>query len=255
MAIFTDSPLSTIDDLTRHDSTLLEVANTENIDLTIKLNLAQEEIGVELSALFERSKSILTPLIGQAPLDTSHLAVTPAVRLWHIFQTLSVVYRDAYYSQLNDRYKGKWNEYRSLAKWALGKLLETGVGVVLDPIAQASIPMISLTPGIHLAGTLYICISHLNACGEEGSVSPVTSITAPDGSQASVQIQTPPPNVRAWNIYAGISGDHAALQNGTPLSLTQSWQGSAGSLSTGRSPGSGQTANLVRALPRMLQRG
>jgi hypothetical protein len=133
--------------------------------------------------------------------------------------------------------------------------LETGVGVVLDPIAQASIPAISLTPGVQLAGTLYICVSHLNACGEEGSVSPVTSMTAPDGNEVSVQILTPPANVRAWNLYAGVSGDTAALQNGMPLNLTQSWQGSAGTIIMGRRPGSGQAANLVRALPRMLQRG
>src|SRR5260370_29781411 len=147
MAIFTDGSISTISDLTNHDSTLLDVANTESIDLSTKLTLAQEEIEVELTALFERSKSVFTPLIGQAPLDTSHLAVTPAVRLWHIFQTLASVYRDAYYSQLNDRYKGKWNEYRSLAKWAQAKLLETGVGIVFDPLSRASGPTLSLLPG------------------------------------------------------------------------------------------------------------
>jgi len=57
MALFTDSPVSSIEDLSAQDSQLLDVASAENIDVTRKLALAQEEVGLELSALLTRRSS------------------------------------------------------------------------------------------------------------------------------------------------------------------------------------------------------
>src|SRR5689334_3245612 len=96
MALFIDGPISTIDDLTAQDTQLNDVASTEGIDATKKLELAQEELEIEL-----------TSLLG----DVSGVIVTPALRLWHTYRALTLVYSDAYYSQLNDRYKGKRDEY------------------------------------------------------------------------------------------------------------------------------------------------
>ena len=50
MALFTDGPISTTDQLVAHDSSVLDVSNREGIDLTAKLALAQEELGVQLGA-------------------------------------------------------------------------------------------------------------------------------------------------------------------------------------------------------------
>ena len=44
MALFVDGPASTIDDLTDQDSGLLDVAETNGINVSTKLRLAQEEI-------------------------------------------------------------------------------------------------------------------------------------------------------------------------------------------------------------------
>jgi hypothetical protein len=64
--------------------------------------------------------------------------VTPPLQLWHVFQTLMLVYQDAYFNQLNDRYKGKRDQFQQLAKWAMDKLIQTGIGIVADPIPQAA---------------------------------------------------------------------------------------------------------------------
>ena len=48
MALFSDGPTNTIEDLRAQDSQLMDMANTEGIDLTQKLSLAHEQIGVDL---------------------------------------------------------------------------------------------------------------------------------------------------------------------------------------------------------------
>src|SRR5574340_877720 len=107
MALFTDGTMTSLEDLTAQDSGLLGVVGPEGIDTTKKLSLAQEELGVELAALLPR-----------AGVGLENVVVTSPLRLWHVFKTLELVYRDAYHSQLNDRYRGKWETYRDLAKWA-----------------------------------------------------------------------------------------------------------------------------------------
>ena len=42
MALFTDGPISSIEDLRGHDTQIVEIANVEGIDVTKKLALAQE---------------------------------------------------------------------------------------------------------------------------------------------------------------------------------------------------------------------
>ena len=48
MALFTDGPISCIEDLTAQDSQLLNVASVEGIDTTQKMALAQEELAMDL---------------------------------------------------------------------------------------------------------------------------------------------------------------------------------------------------------------
>ncbi len=55
MALFTDGAVASIEDLTGHDTQLLNVATVEDIDVTRKLALAQEGISVELAGLLEQA--------------------------------------------------------------------------------------------------------------------------------------------------------------------------------------------------------
>jgi hypothetical protein len=76
----------------------------------------------------------------------NNIVVTPPLQLWHVFQTLTLVYQDAYFNQLNDRYKGKRDQFQQLAKWAMDKLIQTGIGIVADPISQALPPQLTSDP-------------------------------------------------------------------------------------------------------------
>lgn len=264
MALFTDAPISTLDQLAAQDTAFLDVASNEGIDASAKILLAQQELGVELTSAFSRSAfsrtnpsmwwpgSVATSL---SVLQLPNIVVTPPLRLWHTFHTLAMVYRDAYGNQLNDRYAAKWKEYQDLAKWASVMLFQTGIGVVSSPIAVAANPEVDLLSGPQPAGMYYVQVAWMNSTGEEGMASPVTSISAPDQNSVQVRSVNPPANAVAWNVYAGMAVDSITLQNTTPLAMDQTWLLPSSGLVQGRSPGLGQEPNYYSQAPRFLQRG
>ncbi|HLN01691.1 MAG TPA: hypothetical protein VK335_20550 [Bryobacteraceae bacterium] len=262
MALFTDTLISTLDQLAAQDTAVLDVASAEGIDVTAKLSLAQNEVGAELLASGARSpfsptsSSIWWPgIILTSNLQLGSIVVTPPLQMWHTFRTLELIYRDAYYNQLNDRYLGKWNAYKDLSKWAAGLLLQTGVGIVADPVPIAQSPQINIVPGTLSAASYYVQISWVNSRAEEGLASPITSVAAPGNSSVQVTPSSPSANATEWNVYVGASIDSISLQNTTPIVTNQPWILPTGGLVFGRTPGTGQVPNYFRQLPRYLQRG
>jgi len=264
MALFTDAPISTLDQIAAQDTGVLDVASTEGIDASVKITLAQEELGVELLSAISRSAFSRTApsMWWPGSLATSitslklvNIVVTPPLRLWHTFHTLELIYRDAYGNQLNDRYLGKWKEYQDLSKWASTTLLQSGIGVVSNPIVIAASPIVALLSGSLPAATYYVQVAWLNSSGEEGMSSPVASINAPDQNAIQVTPTSPPSNAVSWNIYGGTDVDSIMLQSATPIAVDQIWTMPSSGLAQGRSPGRGQEPNYFSQLPRFLQRG
>ena len=262
MALFTDGPMSTLDQLAAEDTAVLDVASTEGIDATAKLSLAQEELGVELVSAFSRapfSNPSLwwpgSPLSFQPTLQLSNMVVTAPLRLWHTFHTLSMIYRDAYNSQLSDRYLGKWNAYTKLAKWASDMLFQTGIGMVANPVPIAANPQVSVVDGPFSAATYFAQVTWLNSSGQEGMASGVTSLNAPDQSSIQVTAINPPASAIAWNIYVGTSIDSVTLQNSAPIQVGETWILPPSGLISGSAVGTGQSPDSFRPAPRYLQRG
>jgi hypothetical protein len=255
MALFNDGPVSSIEDLQGHDTQLLELANTEGIDVTRKLALAQEEISLELRVLLAR---IGGPVELGAPAivpSLDHVVVTPPLKLWHTFRTLELVYRDAYNSQLNDRYAGKRDEYHSLAQWAYEKVIQSGIGMSQDPLPQAGAPMVQPAPGAIADGIYYVAATWTNGGGEEGAASlPVVITTA--GSTFTAHPPSPAPsNARGWNVYVGDNPRGMFQQNATVLPTGEAWTQASPVIASGRAAGTGQGPNYMRPAPRILQRG
>ena len=147
MALFTDGLVSSMDDLSAQDAQLADVATAENIDVTQKLALAQEEVALGLDVLLT-GMNYPDQLSWLAPQPSVHrVVVTPALRLWHTYRALEMVYADAYNSQLNDRYANKRDQFHSMASWAYDKLIRIGAGVVLDPIPRAVMPGVMAVSG------------------------------------------------------------------------------------------------------------
>jgi hypothetical protein len=254
-----------MEDLTAQDSQLDDVASIEGIDVTQKIALAQDELAVELNALMTRLSGA-DQLFRLAP-DSSlgSVVVTPALKMWHTFRSLEMVYSDAYNSQLNDRYAGKRDQFHSSAKWAYGMLVAAGIGVASVPVPRAAIPTVTAAaapaapaPGTPLAdGTYYVTVAWVNAGGEEGACA-VPATIATTGSSLLVQAVgrggTPPKTAAGWNVYVGTGPDSMALQNGSPIAIGQTWLQPA-PLVAGRPPGAGQRPSYMKPVPRAIQRG
>jgi hypothetical protein len=255
MALFSDGPPATVEDLTAQDSFLLSVASTEGINITSKIALAYNELGIEITAIFGREASIYAPVLGEAPLDTNHLFVSPAIKLWLVFKSLALVYRDCYFNQLNDRYKAKWLEYQNQAGLLRTKFIETGAGLVVDPISPPATVVAAAQPGSGSAGTAYIASTWTNSEGEESSPSPTVELTLGDQQQASVSVSGWPSNAAGWNFYAGQSPAGLTLQNPAVLSLGTSYVLVLPPTESGAPIGTGQVANVTRDLPRRIMRG
>ncbi len=253
MALLTDATVSTISELLGYESAVLEVAKTQGIDLAAKLVLAQQEIGIEVQAFLTRHGG--TDGMSWGAPDLKNVVVTEPLHKWHIFQTLSLVYRDAYHSQLNDRFLGKWKEYGRLAKWASDALFQTGIGMVADPISQADRPELSSAPGTLPARTYYIRTAWVNASGAEGAPSDLAVLSLGEGSLLAVTAVNPPASARGWNVYAGLSHSELALQNGPAVAVGQAWVEDHAGLKAGRKPGAGQAPGWHQRADRTLQRG
>jgi len=243
MAMFTDGAISSIEELAGHDTQLLTAASVEGIDVSRKIALAQEEISVVVTGLLGRHS---------APPALQQVVVTAAIKLWHAYRTLELVYRDAYHSQLNDRYAGKRDEYQTLVHWAYNHVIQSGLGIAADPVRRATPPQVMPSAGILEEGTYYVSVAWINGSGDEGATSTPTEIQA-SGSTFAVQASTPE-GVRGWNVYCGTGPERITLQNPAPLTPEETWIQPTVS-SSGRAAGNGQEPTYLLPVPRILQRG
>jgi hypothetical protein len=255
MALFTDGPPAGVEDISAQDSQLLSVAAIEGIDVTQKLALAHEELGIEISTLLMRMRNI-DPLlwVSEKPkLDI--VAVTPALKLWHSFRALEAVYADAFNNQLNDRYAGKRDQYREKARWAYDKLVQNGIGIVEVPVAKARTPNLSAAAGQLPDGSYYVTMAWVNRAGEEGESAP-PSVTTTSSSTFLVQpTGEVPENAVGWNIYVGPAPDCMIRQNPSVLTAGETWLQPNRIEPAGRNPGGGQKPSYIQPVPRILGRG
>lgn len=245
MALITDQGIATPEELRRHESGVYEVASAEGIDLAEKLALGQEEIRVELMGL----------LFAAEPEQIERVVVTPPLRLWLLYHTLGLVYRDAYGSHLNERYLKKKLEYEALAGWAKRRLLGTGVGMTGAPIPKAGKPSVTEVPSAAGGGSYWVRAAWVGSNGEEGCPSDAVSLTTDSGKGPEVRVGTAPACATGWNVYVGRSAEECRLQNGAPLALDQSWTEPETGLSEGSIAGEGQKPHWYKRFERRLPRG
>ncbi len=254
MPLFTDGLVSSIDDLTAQDSQLLEVASTEGIDVSRKLALAQDDLGVELMVLLNRLRFADQESWLVSPLYLAKVVVTPTLKMWHTYRALEMVYRDAYHSQLNDRYSGKRDQFHDLAQWACEKLIQTGIGIADQPVAKAAPPQVTAAAGGLPDGTYYVSVAWVNARNEEGA-SAEPAVIATSSSTLQVQPGDPPRNAIGWNVYIGNDSATMVLQNQAPIGPGERWLQPADLATAGRLAGTGQEPTYLKPIPRVIQRG
>lgn len=256
MALFTDGSISTIEELVEYESAILDVAKTERIDLTAKLKLAQEELGVELEALLRRrqeSEDVLWTAI--VPRGLGHVVVTEALHKWHTFRALSLVYRDAYNRQLNDRFLGKWQEYDRLAEWARQSLTNGGLGMTSSPVPRPRQPELGTTAGQAAGATYFVRVTWVAPGGTEGAPSAIEALTTTGASALTILAVDPPATATGWNVYASYCPTGLTRQNDTPITLRQTWTEPTEGLRRGKPVACGQRPEMFLRLTGVLNRG
>src|ERR1039457_4901930 len=240
MALFTDGPVSSIEDLTAQDSQLLNVANVEGIDVTQKLALAQDQLALELTTLLDRMSFVSQGFwLAPAP-SLGSVVVTPALKLWHTFRALELVYADAFASQLNDRYAARRDQFHGLAKQACDQLAGAGIGIAGTPLPQGAVPRVVAAAGRLPDNTYYVTMAWTNSTNEEGAPAVASAITTTQ-STLLVQPVAPPANAAGWNVYVGTDPDGLEVQNGSPILVGQTWLQPDTVTTGGRGPGTGQS--------------
>lgn len=256
MALFTDGPACTIDEMTAEDSGLLATAEAVGINVTQKLWLALSELQTELEMWLARPQPTLGPPWMKPP-TIDQVVVTRELARWEKMQALSMVYRDAYFSQLVDRYQGKWDEYAQLTRYARDQFVVRGIGLVTDPMPKAALPVLGAesVQSHQTGGMFYACVTWVNAAGQEGAASDAGSISVPTNNVLTVMASEGPANAIGFNVYAGTVPSMMTLQTQVPLAAGSTFIDIPGQYSSSRIAGNGQKPDYVRALPRTLLRG
>jgi len=259
--LYNDGPISTVDQLADYESEIRQIAAAESINLDSKLRLAQTEMGVELLATAVQPDdgygfAASVPGLVRNSFTLDQVVVTDALRLWHIFTTLATVYRDAYNRKLNDKYQPKWIEYRDLARTAEGQLMTIGVGLVYMPLPAPGAPALtSVAGGTLLAANYFVTTTWVNAQGIESAPSAESGLSLTANNLLQVQPTPPPANATGWIAYVSNLSGQEQKQFYTPLNPYYAWTLPSVGLVAGPVPGDGQPYDVLRTVPRTLQRG
>jgi len=253
MALFTDGPAPTIDDLVDEDSGLLDVAENIGINVTTKLRLAQAEIATDLRLWLNKPRPTMEMLWAPA-LRIEQIVMTPPLQRWEKMLALALVYRDAYFNVVVDRYQAKWQEYLRLAGDARESFLASGLALVSNPVPQPDPPLLGTTPSTYPAGTYYVSVAGVNVSGQGGAPSWASSVTT-TGSAILVAPVEWAKNVVAFRVYAGPSLSAMVLQNPEDLTAGLTYTYLPGQTTDGPLAGNGQRAEFTRPMARTIPRG
>jgi hypothetical protein len=255
MALFVDGPAATIDDLTDQDSGLLEVAQTNGVNLSTKLRLAMQEIQTDLELWLKRPRTAIVEFWNTA-MRIEQIVVNAELRRWQAMHALELVYRDVYFTQVVDRYQAKWQGYLQLAGGARESFLAGGLPAVNDPIRRAAPPVLIATGSTGATGgTFYTAIAWTNAASQIGEASEASSMTVADGNVMIVAAANPPENAVGFFVYVGTALNTMLLQNPIALAVNGCFEYLPGQVMSGPLPGHGQKPDFIRPVARTVLRG
>lgn len=246
MALFIDGTISELSDVAAHDSSVLDIANNESIDLSAKLDIAQMELHTDL----------ILYLDAHAPAcSITGVLIDDRIRRWHQMKTLELVYRDAYFSQLNDRYDKRWQLWKDLSERARCDAFDAGIPFHDSPIPRPALPVLQVNEGACLPSTYSVRTCCVADNGEESAPSAAAVLKVDAPHRLTVKLGTPPPRCKTWRIYAGTMSGVEQLQASVPVSLTAEWNVPVDGLTSGPRPGKGQSPTRILRRRRTLPGG
>lgn len=259
MALFTDASVVTLDDLQTFETSLTQVASSHGINVDTKINLSLSGIGDKLMLWLLSVSGSDPQWLNRRLLGLSTVVVTPTLRRWICFDSLSRFYAEAYNVQLNTRFQGKWTEYQNEATNAERMVFMSGLGVVFQALPKPAMPLVSIEDGTAPAQSIFVQTAWIDAMGNESALSPVNGQILSGAAGVAVAmaegaVNAPVP-AAGWNVYASTTQDNLTRQNSAAISLGSTWQLPASGLLAGPQPIDGQIPNVYITLSHEIKRG
>jgi hypothetical protein len=259
MALFTDKGIVTLDDLLQYEVTLVQIASSHAINVDTKINLASSAIGDKLMLWLLEARISDPQFSVRRAIGLSTVVVTPSLRRWLSFESLSRFFAEAYNIQLNSRFQGKWAEYQQEASAARDVVSRDGIGIVYRPLPQPATPAVTIGTGNLAAQSLFVQTAWVDAKGIEGALSPVNGLLLSDNSGITVAMAETsaqvPATAASWNVYLSSSQDGPSLQTAAPLAIGASWILPSGGVISGSAPTGGQQPDFYIAIANRIKRG
>lgn len=244
MALLVDGSWCAMDDLRIYDGSATTVAAEEGVDLTAKMALSEAWITDRVDA-FLRWESTLT---GQ------NAVVDERLKRWHMSNVLAMLYRDAAFSQTNDRFEKKWKAYEQDANKRKTEYFLAGVSFVGSPVRRPSAPTVNVIVGSLAANAYSVSVARVDGSGNESSLSEPAAIQAPAGNGLTVAANGLAAG-EFWNVYATNGDGPMRKQNSGVLNATAFWQMPGSGLADGLEAGDGQIPDGRVQQRRVLPRG
>jgi hypothetical protein len=251
MALFTDGLICESEDLREYESSVLEVAQNEGIELTPKLKVAQREIAFELVTFLMRH--------GAEHVDVrrglTNVVVTDSLRHWHAVQSLAALYRDAYHQRMNDRFREKWSHYSLETRAAKQTCFVTGVGISLKPIPRATEPVCGSVLAGQMPSRTYLVSVNWHRNSQSGELSLPIAVDVGAGRLLQVRVEGVPADVEGWSVYVGLEAGRIFAGSQGLLTPGEMWT-EAGVPFAGKPPRiQAQEPDLFVRLDQRIQRG
>jgi len=259
MALFTDTSVITLDDLLPYEVTLVQIAAPHGINVDTKINLASSAIGDKL-LLWLLDAGVADPQFAtRRKIGLSRVVVTPSLRRWLSFESLTRFFAEAYNIQLNSRFQGKWAEYQQESATARDIVAHQGIGIVYHPLPQPATPLVTVGTGSLAAQSQFVQTAWIDANGSESGLSPVNGLLLSDSSGITIAMSEiglqVPPTAAGWNVYLSSSETGPALQNSAPLAVGANWSLPSSVVISGAPPSAGQTPDYYVPVPNRIRRG
>jgi len=245
MALLVDGAWCSVGDLQAYDGSAMTIANEEGIDLAAKMTLSEAWITDRVDAFLRWEAARLT---------AQNAVVDERLKRWHLCNVLALLYRDASFSQENDRFEKRWKAYEQDAQRKKSEYFLAGVAYVACPVRKPDAPTVNVIVGTQAAGAYTVATTRVDTAGRESALSPEAAVEAPAGNGLTVTANGLASS-EGWNVYASNGTGTLYRQNSTPLAAGVTWTLPASGLTQGTAAGSGQTPDGTIRQRRILPRG
>jgi hypothetical protein len=165
-----------------------------------------------------------------------------------------MLYRDASFSQVNDRFEKKWRAFEQDAAQRKAEYFLAGVPYVGSPVRKPGAPAVIVIVGVQPAAAYLTAITRVDGAGRESALSELTAVQAAAGNGLTVSATGLAASDR-WCVYATDGDGPMRKQSDDALIAGATWTMPASGLCPGQEAGDGQTPDGRVRQRRILPRG